>query len=330
MEPEQLIMIDTNTENAARKARSCTSRSGLGLMFALGCLASFLYFDANAPKVRAEGALPQSVAPTEGLPISNVPPSNVNIHAARNSQVSRQVWQSRIGVPEPQQGRKCKDELQRLIQQIRSVRFRPREQRPEPVIDVKPALAAEDDSTLTARKTAVQPAQEQMKPRGVRLLPYEPVSQQTLRMLEKACLSRDGRQVSQQPDAARVFQESGLRNPAELGDILFLSGHLEQAAAFYQQALSDTASDAASSAESKAWVLFQLGNCLRTVDMPAARKMYLQLIVEYPDSPWSDLAKAREKLIEWYLKDKPLSLIEHRKGVDLSVENSRRSIAASD
>lgn len=311
-------------------------RSGLGPTFALGCLVVFLCFDccsmpslasaagssqppgstdipalqsaknppdANAPKVNAEGALPQGVVPTEALPISNMSQSKVNTDAAPNSQVAHQLWQSRISVPARQQTKKYKDELQHLIQQIRLVRFRSRDQRPEPVIDVKPAPAAEGDSTPTAKKTPGEPAEEQMKREGLRLLPYEPVSEQTLRMLEK---------VSQQPDAARVFQESGLRNPAELGDILFLSGHLEQAAVFYQQALSHMASDHAVSAEQKAWVLFQLGNCLRAVDLPAARKMYRQLIVEYPDSPWSDLAKAREKLIEWYLKDKPLSLVEKR------------------
>jgi uncharacterized protein with HEPN domain len=37
--------------------------------------------------------------------------------------------------------------------------------------------------------------------------------------------------------------------------------------------------------------------------------MYRQLIAEYPGSPWVDLAKAREKLIDWYLKDKPRTLI---------------------
>ena len=52
---------------------------------------------------------------------------------------------------------------------------------------------------------------------------------------------------------------------------------------------------------------------LRDIDPPTAVEMYEQLIAEYPNSPWADLAKARTKLIDWYLKDKPDTLINERK-----------------
>jgi hypothetical protein len=70
--------------------------------------------------------------------------------------------------------------------------------------------------------------------------------------------------------------------------------------------------------DDRAWILFQLGNCLRDSDpsagsgqaLQAARNAYRRLIAEYPDSLWTDLAKARESLIDWYLKDDPLTLIK--------------------
>jgi hypothetical protein len=40
-----------------------------------------------------------------------------------------------------------------------------------------------------------------------------------------------------------------------------------------------------------------------------AMRTYRQLIAEYPDSPWADLAKAQDKLVDWFHKDKPAALI---------------------
>ena len=45
-----------------------------------------------------------------------------------------------------------------------------------------------------------------------------------------------------------------------------------------------------------------------------AMKMYGQLITEYPNSPWKELAEARSKLLDWYQKDEPHKLIaEHKR-----------------
>jgi len=67
--------------------------------------------------------------------------------------------------------------------------------------------------------------------------------------------------------------------------------------------------DDVGSAQDKAWILFQTGNCLRDDDLANAGKMYRQLIAEYPNSPWIDLAKARLNLIDWYQKSKLQTLI---------------------
>jgi outer membrane protein assembly factor BamD (BamD/ComL family) len=67
--------------------------------------------------------------------------------------------------------------------------------------------------------------------------------------------------------------------------------------------------------------LFQIGNCLRNDDLPAAAKTYQQLLTEYPNSPWADLAKARRDLIAWYLKDNPVKLIAEVKRAGSKQDN---------
>lgn len=222
------------------------------------------------------------------------------------------LWQSRIGVPAGEKDAKYKDELARLIEQIRSVRFRPSDQTPQPFIDIKPEPTAQDSNAPSAQKASGEPVEKQprLNPPDVSrikvngMLPYQPVSEQTLRMLESLAQSATG---------GSALRQSGLSNPSELADILFVSGHLKQAAVFYQQALDLKSPDDTILAEDRAWILFQLGNCLRDTDPSAAIKAYRQLIAEYPDSLWTDLAKAGEQLVDWYRKDKPLTLIESRR-----------------
>jgi tetratricopeptide (TPR) repeat protein len=104
-----------------------------------------------------------------------------------------------------------------------------------------------------------------------------------------------------------------LENPFELGEVLFLSGNLAEAADFYQEALKRISADDISSVQERAWILFQTGNCLRHVDMSTAAKVYGQLITQYPNSPWSEMAEAQVKLIDWQQKDGPHKLITEHK-----------------
>jgi TolA-binding protein len=98
-----------------------------------------------------------------------------------------------------------------------------------------------------------------------------------------------------------------------LAEILFNSNHLKEAAKCYQQALDRITANETDRFADKEWLLFQIGNCLRNTDRQAAMQIYSQLIAEYPDSPWVDLANAKSKLIDWYLKDKPDALIKEYK-----------------
>ena len=112
-----------------------------------------------------------------------------------------------------------------------------------------------------------------------------------------------------------------LSNPFELAEVLFLSGRLREAAVSYQEALHRIDAKDISMAETRAWILFQIGNSFKSNDMPAAGKVYGQLIAEYPNSSWAELAQAQANLIDWLQRDKPEELIADNKSLETEVEN---------
>jgi len=231
-----------------------------------------------------------------------LPQSNFTTAPNLNNQLERQLRRTRISASKGQKDKSSERELKRIIEQIRSVEFKPHSETSKPLIVVKPVLPTEPNEALLQPHVPIsheaetiadaeipeESREKQIEPK----LPYEPVSDRTLKMLET---------LSQHPDQ--------LDNPLELAEVLFLSGHPKEAAVLYREALNRSSSDQAGSAQDRAWILFQLGNCLRDEDPPTAAKMYRQLITEYPNSPWTDLAQTWDKLIDWHQKDEPRALI---------------------
>jgi tetratricopeptide (TPR) repeat protein len=211
--------------------------------------------------------------------------------ADSNSGLQRQLWQAGISTVKIEQDNRSKNELERIIEQIRSLEFKPRKRKPEPVIVVEPPSTTEpNETTPDTPDTAVpkEPEKIETKPK----LPYESITDETLQTLKN---------LSQHPDE--------LDKPFELAEILFLNGNLKEATVFYREALNHKSPDDAGTAQDRAWILFQIGNCLRNDDLPAAVNTYRQLITEYPDSLWVELAKTQCQLIAWYQKDEPRKLI---------------------
>lgn len=200
----------------------------------------------------------------------------------QNKNLTHQLWLSRITFPKIEGDEKNKEELQKIIDQISSVELKPLHKTPQPFIIVEPPLTAEPQKPSD---TGVP--QKGIKPKP----PYEPITDQTLQII---------RNLSQHPDR--------MNNPFELAEVLFLSGHLKEAAPLYAEALNRKDPNETASAKDRAWILLQIANCLRNDDPPTAAKMYKQLIADYPESPWTDLARAQEKLIKWYQKDNPKDL----------------------
>ena len=100
-----------------------------------------------------------------------------------------------------------------------------------------------------------------------------------------------------------------IANPLQLAEILFKIGKLGPAAVCYKQALATTAPDDPCSANERAWVLFQIGNCLKFDDPNAAKDSFAQLLRTYPDSPWSDAAKTCHELTAFLQQENPNKLI---------------------
>lgn len=218
--------------------------------------------------------------------------------------ITRQLWQERITLAKDEKHQQSKDELRRIIQKIRSVEFEPQRETLEPAAVTELVSVAEPNETLPGIKSTDKSQKKEVESenqrqftelsnaQNVEALPYQTVTDQTLQLLEN---------MSQHPEK--------LEKPFELAEVLFLSGHLNQALVCYREALNRNKSDDAQSAQERAWILFQVANCLRNVDPPMAINTYRQLIAEYPDSPWTDLAKAQDELVEWFHKDKPVALI---------------------
>ena len=204
------------------------------------------------------------------------------------SHLTRQLWKDRITITEGENDSKGKEQLKQIIRKIRSVKFQSQQQTPEPAILSKPAGKTEPNQPKSTPEPAEKPGQKKFEPK----LPYEPIATETLQILTK---------LSQQPDQ--------LENPLALAEVLFFSGHLKEAAIFYQLALNQISPEQTNQTQSRPWILFQIATCLRNSDRPAAMKTYRQLITEHPDSPWTELAKAQNKIIDWYIKEKPMTLI---------------------
>lgn len=241
------------------------------------------------------------------------PQGSLLIAESPGSNTARQLWQASISIARNEKDNRNKNELRRIIEQIRFVEFKPQEKGPEPVISVQPALTIEPNAVMQTpekltkakiesgtvsydKSDSLPTGSGKMGPseNGTRL-PYEPVTEQTLQMLQSP---------SQHPDQ--------VRNPFELAEILFRSGHLKEALKYYQEALNRKSPDEAGSTQDRAWILFQIGNCLRDQNSPTAAEMYKQLITEYPNSLWTDSAKAQDKLIELYRNQNPKALIRER------------------
>ena len=204
-------------------------------------------------------------------------------------QLRQQLFREEITPFEEEKEPESKVGLMQLILQIRSIEF--------PSEGFTP-----DNTTIKKEKPAVDP---NIKPSGDSELKTDeskpetsvpgaggPVTGQTLQML-----------------TGLLKEPQKLNNPAQLAEILYLDGKLREAAALYQEALRLTRPDDNAQTANRAWFLFQAANCLRDSDITAAAKLFTQLITEYPDSPWTESAKAQNKIILWYQQDNPDKLI---------------------
>jgi hypothetical protein len=204
--------------------------------------------------------------------------------------LARRLWESRVHVPDPNEDAETQATLDHLIRQIRSMRFET--PRPRPVFSVPmdiPPVQEPNESPAMSEPPAAKDA----------ATPIEPMPE-TPGTLAADTLARV---------RAAIEDPNIVDKPLELAELLFLSGHTKEAAILYQKALDLLDRQDVTPADDRAWILFQIGNCLRETDVVRARDAYLKVVADYPDCPWVDLAKAHGRLISWYQKAKPRQLI---------------------
>ena len=215
----------------------------------------------------------------------------------QNSQdFENQLQQARIQPLKKKEGSKSKEQLEQLVNRVRSIKFNSKNS--EPVIVVEPVPENEPNKT----SFNLNLIQESETKDIILNLPSRrgPVTTKTLQIIDD---------LSSQPEQ--------LPSPFELAEVLYRSGCLKEAAVCYRQALEKTPADKEDLTQRRAWILFQIGNCLRNNDRPGAMQIYKQLITEYPNSTWVGMAQAWCRLINWYQEDKPEILVSDEDIINL-------------
>lgn len=108
--------------------------------------------------------------------------------------------------------------------------------------------------------------------------------------------------LSEKPETAK--------NPFMLAEILYKGQCLDEASIFYKEAIKRNEVDKTINEHDRAWILLQIGNCLRKNSRDEAMGYYRKLIKEYPDSEWTYLAKTQEKLLAWHEAFTPQELVK--------------------
>jgi tetratricopeptide (TPR) repeat protein len=108
-------------------------------------------------------------------------------------------------------------------------------------------------------------------------------------------------------------EQPSVKHPLALAQTLFAGGYVEEAAAFYQKAYDAMDPNDPVSAPERAWILFQIGNCLRQTQPEQALQAYHQLTARYPDSVWVTMAKPWQELAQWYAAEQPRHLLQEAK-----------------
>jgi tetratricopeptide (TPR) repeat protein len=270
----------------------------------------------------ASGILGESLETQEGSQSSDGNSSGVQGDAASfprtaglssrlNRRMASSLWDGRIAVvPETEQQKRDKQELQKLIARINGVHVRDKKTSPVsiggdtaqiPISNAGPKAAVQIEASSIDTTSALPAPTGDAGP--VR------TDKETGALSPEILLKV--MKLSDRPEA--------LMDPFGIAEILYSTGHLPEAARFYEKALERIDPDDAAGARKRAWVIFQNANCLRRQQPVQAAEIYQRLMREYPDSPWKDAAQIWLSLAEWYSKEKPVELIQECEQLKLSV-----------
>jgi len=275
-----IIMINITKYNVY-----CSGFSDYGLkyLFCIYCL-MMLPFDL-LPFIKGT-----VFAGSDELVEYNLPQDSLTVSNKTNKQIRFQLWKSDITPAKDEKDRKFSNELNLLIEQVRSIKIAS-QQPPENIV------ASETISIIEPDKVSIKISTPEKDTKKIESNPsLASITDTTLKILKG---------LIQNPEK--------INNPFETGEILFINGNLKEAALFYQEALIRTDPNAPGSPDDRAWLLFQKGNCLRNDEMAEAVKIYSQLIMEYPNSPWANMARIQSQFITWYQTEQPQKIIAENK-----------------
>jgi tetratricopeptide (TPR) repeat protein len=202
-----------------------------------------------------------------------------------------ELWSSRISAPDSSDDIETSLALKRLIRQVHRMTFNDKSLTSPSASSAEPAPVTAPSAPPTVLAEGAPPAQAEAVANPT------PETDSTLSAQVRKTLA----------DLQR--NPSRVRDPLETAELLFLSGRPGDAAAFYEEALRRTSPDNTASRSDRAWILFQLGNCLRETDAAKAQDTYAKLISEYPDSPWTEMARVGGRLLTWYQNTRPDQLV---------------------
>ena len=249
--------------------------------------------DANLSSDESPRQAPQVTAPDADQALNNLisltpPPRAIEDTPIQQSNtLAQRLWHNRILAPDPNEGTDNQRDLKDLIQRVRSVRFADPERRP--------AFTVPPESTPEANAATPSTGDNAATP-GLDAALNTPTTVDNL-----AALSPE----TQKELEAILKDPNQVQEPFEMAELLFLSGRTTQATVFYEMAFERSENDTSATSEDRAWILFQLANCLRETDLVRAKDAYMKLVTQYPDSPWTELAKAHGRLITWYQTARP-------------------------
>jgi len=221
----------------------------------------------------------------------NVIPDSTFIFEPPSPEPTKELMQANISILSNDDNSKVKTELENLIEQVRLIQVKSEHSEPQTTTAEQPPESREHTANTETEENLEKP-EESNASITEKELSYIPISEDILQALDR---------LVQHPEE--------VDNPFELAELLFLSNHLEKAAVFYTEALSRTTTVSSISAQRKAWILFQTGNCLQKTKPDEAKKLYTQLVNEFPDSCWTEPAKCQIEIIDWIQKDQPEKII---------------------
>lgn len=214
--------------------------------------------------------------PNTSLPITN--------------ELSRKLWKTDIAVADENDTQNTAN-LFLAIEKINSLKF----EQPQTNQPAKPEPAE-----------IVQPAVVVPKPEKIRPVPAEPV----VAVVTDAQIAENDKKKTADALVGIENRISDVETPYEMAELLFRAGHLNQAAAYYKQTLKSGSCD--NRPQDKAWILFQLGNCLKESSPAEAMKIYSRLLSEHPDSTWTKMARQYNELLTLQIQNKPYELIKQQ------------------